>query len=887
GIMQSGLRVCDLIGALAPGSRPLEGKSFYLDEMKSRTSNILTELIGRLGGKVESFLNKYVSVVVTGNREAVPARPSEWSQAALRKVKAEGDSSPVLQKQIIAQCPGTPRPPVCGSRGKALLEKAIRSQEKSGCSVLSSASSWGVKIVTVDAGVLKADFIKVEDSSRKVFFPISSLCAMISGWPFLAFGSHTALLLSGCCLVGLKRIMWKLLALHSVPQLVINCRKYRPLHMQSLPFPTLSYAGRFSPFETPAPVRPKRDSQPSQDTVSRKSAELVSSGRKPPGLRTHRLSRKKNTGYCECCQTSYQHLDQHLESELHRGFVLDISNYAVVDQLVPGIDAGFVCRPDSPDDALALRILHGSPAPLNPCAEAEEQCRHETARGLQTHSSGHLSSLGTADPTSDVRPVLNPPPQPVEPSSNVPPQAPSEVKCVEEEPKDCLPSLPHPKIPVPDPSPEDSDLSSVPDDVPLSSTVLHLFRVGLDGFSASAVKDLVVVDREPPSPLPSRQPTLDKHEASACSHGPKRRPDNVDHAGHQRGVEPETLPLNVGLTDSDQITGHVSLVDGLFASIPSRLSFPPSSVNPWVRVNPRKRCRSFPENPSPSKKARTCSVRRSDPTNDNSVTHDSEPYCAGLLPVADEGNYPVKRKPETLLQDLLSGYLLAELTGATFSVAAPNDRLPLQQDAHGDCGTWEERVAEPDTTVALGSEPGTTVAATPVPGMSSELGPPELHPFYHDDDLRQQLPPCCDPPTLLPSVSLPPPPECAAQASASRALATSLLSPSFSFCLESALIPSFASSSSSSESDWDSGLLARLAPAVCLPPGGAHCEPDLGERLQRSCAGAQDGSYALRLRSVLQPAIPSAAGFGERMNLTALYGTIEAADMRVIQGLGV
>lgn len=36
-------------------------------------------------------------------------------------------------------------------------------------------------------------------------------------------------------------------------------RKYRPLHLQSMIFPTLWYSGRFSPFESPPPLFEKQD----------------------------------------------------------------------------------------------------------------------------------------------------------------------------------------------------------------------------------------------------------------------------------------------------------------------------------------------------------------------------------------------------------------------------------------------------------------------------------------------------------------------------------------------------------------------------------------------------------------------------------------------------
>lgn len=48
--MQRAVAVREPLGALMPGPRPLEGKSFYLDEVKSHSCGVLTKLIIRLGG---------------------------------------------------------------------------------------------------------------------------------------------------------------------------------------------------------------------------------------------------------------------------------------------------------------------------------------------------------------------------------------------------------------------------------------------------------------------------------------------------------------------------------------------------------------------------------------------------------------------------------------------------------------------------------------------------------------------------------------------------------------------------------------------------------------------------------------------------------------------
>lgn len=85
--------------------------------------------------------------------------------------------------------------------------------------------------------------------------------------------------------------------------------------------------------------------------------------------------RKKDLSYCECCHQPFTNLDeveifkyyitffcfalivwllltyvtllasQHLQSDQHRAFVLDLSNYSVVDQLVAEMHPGFDPNP--------------------------------------------------------------------------------------------------------------------------------------------------------------------------------------------------------------------------------------------------------------------------------------------------------------------------------------------------------------------------------------------------------------------------------------------------------------------------------------------------------------------------------------------------------------
>ncbi|KAF4084560.1 hypothetical protein AMELA_G00107570 [Ameiurus melas] len=726
--MQRAVAVREPLGALMPGPHPLEGKSFYLDEVKSHSCGVLTKLIIRLGGKVESFLYKDVNIVITGNRDA------------LTDVTA---SSGKVKGHDVAQ---RPRAPVCGSRGKALLEKAIGNNEQFQGGALSSAARyWGVKIVSVDqfmkvvgelsshrsththrrreeknssecssvrvikAGSLKVDFIKVEDSSRK----------------------------------------------------------YRPLHGQRLDFPMLSYTRRFSPFENPAPVQPgKTKADELGKDRSRKSEAQVHSQENPSATPSPKMSRKKrSSGFCECCQIKYKDQDEHLESDVHRRFVEDVNNYAVVDQLVVAMEAVFSGCKDPQFDALTTRLSSGSAAPPSETerwrkSETEPACSVEIRQGCVRDS-----------------PVLQEEPQ--EPRVEAPPHTSSANK---------LNSTSKHKTCTPSPRPQDAFVSD--------SRPLEHAPPTPDVHQPNAPEELVETC---PGALPVRETSLKEQRGSSDpSDGPEH-----DLAACTRVTEREREPL----------------VDPTSYS-PSSCSLP-STTTFSEGVNPRKRSRSLTLSPKASKMRRT--NLWSDPINQNVRLDEVHRHVISGHTEADD---VTAGKPSLV------------------TTVTPEDRSSFQND---------RQVPEtfPDAAAR---------------DVSSELGPPRLYPFFHDDVYQNRLL-FLDPPQLAPSVPFP---------SANRTSGASLPSPSVR--IESALVPD-TFSPASSESDWDSGLLSRFAPPVHLQSKGGRCELDLGLLLQSSCAGMQDGSYASHLCSVLQP-----ADVGDP---DTIYWPMEPVDRRMIQSLGV
>ncbi|XP_010117545.1 PREDICTED: protein DBF4 homolog B, partial [Chlamydotis macqueenii] len=118
----------------------------------------------------ESFLSKEVSYVVSSNKEAkqdkARTRAEKRSNITSEGAKAVSPM-PSTSKGKHTKPPQKPPDTALISRGKELLQKAMKNQDTcSGSSILANARLWGVQILHVD-GKLKPPFLKVEDQSRQ------------------------------------------------------------------------------------------------------------------------------------------------------------------------------------------------------------------------------------------------------------------------------------------------------------------------------------------------------------------------------------------------------------------------------------------------------------------------------------------------------------------------------------------------------------------------------------------------------------------------------------------------------------------------------------------------------------------------------------------------
>uniref|UniRef100_A0A2K6T431 DBF4B-CDC7 kinase regulatory subunit n=1 Tax=Saimiri boliviensis boliviensis TaxID=39432 RepID=A0A2K6T431_SAIBB len=310
----------------SPGARrhPFSGKSFYLDLPAGKNLQFLTGAIQQLGGVIEGFLSKEVSYIVSSRREAkvessgsshrgCPSpSPSEVRVETSAMVDPKGSHTRPAQKPIDS---------VPLSRGKELLQKAIRNQGSSSrggsgssSSLLTNARSWGVRILHVDEMMMHVQQLSLASLCVKKQEPKKPEV----GHPAERKGK------------SMTRPSHLFLAILKDGRGM----KFRPFHHQFKSFPEISFLGPkdASPFEAPTTTGSMHHTRESKD------------GEPSPRSAAQTMPRRKK-GYCECCQEGFEELHVHLQSAQHRGFALEARPYAEVDRIIAQLSHSFADIP--------------------------------------------------------------------------------------------------------------------------------------------------------------------------------------------------------------------------------------------------------------------------------------------------------------------------------------------------------------------------------------------------------------------------------------------------------------------------------------------------------------------------------------------------------------
>ncbi|XP_066484605.1 protein DBF4 homolog A isoform X2 [Tiliqua scincoides] len=321
--------------------KPLTGKVFYLDI----PSNILSEKIAKdlkeLGGRVEGFLSKEISYLISNKKEAkfaqtlgqaspVPSPESlcnggnSSSHPSSRRDRHDGSSFKMVNTVRL-------------SRGKSLVEKAIKEQEliPSG-SILSNALSWGVKILHVD------DIKNYIDQKKKDIALIKKSSTEVKD-------------------VEKESAAQKIKSKLKTPFLKVEDRKchYRPFYLQLSSFPVVNY---FNP-KPCSPFDVEKKSMNGQKQIQSKQRNPANSDKEKGFPVQVPAKHKKRKGYCECCLKKYDDLQAHLESEQHRNFAQS-SHYQVVDDIISQFPCDFVELRENTPKMKRRKCSVGQIAPL-------------------------------------------------------------------------------------------------------------------------------------------------------------------------------------------------------------------------------------------------------------------------------------------------------------------------------------------------------------------------------------------------------------------------------------------------------------------------------------------------------------------------------------------
>ncbi|XP_048366717.1 protein DBF4 homolog A isoform X2 [Sphaerodactylus townsendi] len=222
------------------------------------------------------------------------------------------------------------------SRGKSLVEKAIKEQEliPSG-SILSNALSWGVKILHVD------DIKNYIDQKKK------DLCLIKKSSPEVKDAEK-------------KSSAQKTKSILKNPFLKVEDRRcnYRPFYLQLSTFPVVNYSNPnpYSPFDA------DKKNVNGQKQIQMRQRNLANNDKKtiPAQLPA---KHKKRKGYCECCMKKYDDVQTHLESEQHQAFAQS-SHYQVVDDIISQFACDFVELRENTPKTKRRKCSVGQFAPL-------------------------------------------------------------------------------------------------------------------------------------------------------------------------------------------------------------------------------------------------------------------------------------------------------------------------------------------------------------------------------------------------------------------------------------------------------------------------------------------------------------------------------------------
>lgn len=249
--------------------------------------------IHQFGGIIEKFLSKDITCIIT-NRGRVDN---------LKDVSASPSLRPTCGNKVM-------------SRGQSLLMRSNSLKDASACDPVMFAQTWGIKTVTLDM-VLKA-------IERQL-----STCAPSSPVSKQSDKSHDVKKKRKISATSVKEEdkeskIRPFVTKFSGPFVKFEDTQsnFRPFFHQYSSFPHLNFEGDLSNgiFSCAKNLQP---------VVARKNVSVIANTRKQKAW--------SKRGYCECCDTMYDDLNQHVSGVNHKRFAEHVDNFADLDKLIDQI----------------------------------------------------------------------------------------------------------------------------------------------------------------------------------------------------------------------------------------------------------------------------------------------------------------------------------------------------------------------------------------------------------------------------------------------------------------------------------------------------------------------------------------------------------------------
>ncbi|XP_057293279.1 uncharacterized protein LOC130621927 [Hydractinia symbiolongicarpus] len=322
--------------------KPLSGCKVFLDISLKTTVSEITKRIEALGGTVECFLSKDISLVITNQKTTV--RPDGFSQMPSPLSLGPSPLQPHFSnKYSAAQSPYSTdspqhsietgkrvKPPPVATRGKSLLDKVLVSKRGSGSAdTVAKAKNLGAVVFTVEDFMKK--YMKKRDSISD-----KQVLKELKNQPMIQ-ASHSRTV-PNVKVYKLKDSFFKI---------EDQSRAFRPILYEVKAWPKLHFQVQqlHSPFDVIKETKAAEDRKTceaemdEEETCSIKAKSDENSDRldkEDKGESSQKVCRKRASrpGYCDCCTVRYHDLHKHLKGDQHRNFATNNSNFKALDGLI-------------------------------------------------------------------------------------------------------------------------------------------------------------------------------------------------------------------------------------------------------------------------------------------------------------------------------------------------------------------------------------------------------------------------------------------------------------------------------------------------------------------------------------------------------------------------